>query len=81
MILLCLFEDHHCLSYGYQSVSQCLLNRHLLSISLSRLDFLASFLDGSEDGLVWEVFSSFDLGGLLVEGNIEGFNTCKKEGS
>jgi hypothetical protein len=53
-----------------------LLDGHILSISFARLDFLAGLLDGLEDSLVWKGFGGLDFSGLLLEGDIEGLNTC-----
>lgn len=45
-----------------------LLDGHVLSVSLARLDFLAGLLDGGEDGFVWEaVVFCLDLCGLVLE--------------
>jgi hypothetical protein len=52
-----------------------LLNRHIFSVSLSRLDLLASLLDGGEDGLEWQgVVNCGDLGGLVLERDFVLFN-------
>lgn len=66
--------SHH--PQWYPLLRQYLLNRHLLPISLSSLNLLTRLLDGLEDGFVREGFGGFDLGGLFLEGDVEGFNSC-----
>ena len=48
---------------------------HDNTVRLARVDCLARLLDGLEDGLIRELFFGVDFSGLLLEGDIEGFNT------
>jgi len=60
-----------------RSLSHCRdLDGHLLAISLTRLHFLASLCDGSEDGIVVEgVVLGDDFGGLFLEADIVSLNS------
>lgn len=44
---------------------------HRLAVSLARLDFLAGLLDLLKDGIVGERLFGDNLGGLVLERNIE----------
>jgi hypothetical protein len=51
-------------------------DRHFLSVSFARLDFLAGFLDGSEDGIIFKrIVNGYDFGGLFVKADVERLDT------
>jgi hypothetical protein len=59
------------------SDSSLALDVHGLAVSLAGLDGLARLLDLLEDGLVGKRVGSLDLGGLGLEGDVVGLNTCE----
>ncbi len=68
----------HLQSYSSHCCNLFLRNIHALDLSvrLSAVDLLASLLDGCQDGVVTEFWSSDDGGGLGVKGDVVRFYAC-----
>lgn len=52
------------------------LNSHLLAISLAGVNSLAGLLDGCQDSIIVHGRFGDDVGGLGVQLDVEGLDTC-----